>query len=371
VIAMLARALALGGWLLALLMVAGGGAAAWAGGVGATDLVWGWGLAEATIAVSFASVGALLAARRPANAVSWILLAMGLGPALGFFGGQAQADPGGIAFVELVAAVHRVVDPLALPALPLLALLLLLFPDGRLRSRRWSALAVIVAVAGAVQVAADAGMLPIILWDRMDLVLVPALVLAPASLVLRYRSAAFDQRQQLKLLTFALVAAVVVFLAGAVAGVAPVTNAVALPAIPAAIAVAVLRYRLYDIDRVISRTVSYAALTGVLAAVYAASVVAIGPLTAVRGSDSHLAVATATLIVAATFRPLRARVQAGVDRRFNRSRYDAHLAVSAFAVRMRGAVDLEGLRRELVEVVETTLQPSVVTVTLRGPGTPR
>jgi hypothetical protein len=361
---------AVAGWLLAAAFLVAGLLATLAAGTGVVEFVWTWGLAELVGAAGFCTMGAVLVARRPANAVGWLMFAAGFGPALAFFGARAAiAEQVGVdvGLVSAVAVVHGAVRFLELPWSPLLGLFLLVFPDGRFRSRPWQVAGGLLAAAGGAQLLAGWGVLPAGLWDVLDIVVMPLLLLAPVSLVLRYRSADEVGRQQLKLLTFAVVAVVVVFFAGAAAQVAPITNALTWPAVPAAVAVAVLRYRLFDIDRLISRTVSYTVVTGILALVYVGAVLVIGGVTASRGPASQVSVAAGTLIVAALFRPLRTRVPAGVDRRFNRSRYDAQRLVTAFSERLRDEIDLDDLRRHLLATVETTLQPTITAVVLRGP----
>jgi hypothetical protein len=204
-------------------------------------------------------------------------------------------------------------------------------------------------------------------------VAVPFLVLAVlASVVLRFRRSQGEERQQLKWFTFVVAAEVVL-----IPGLGTVTEQVApwlgevvifpltVSLIPIAIGVAVLKYRLYDIDRVINRTLVYGLLTILLGAVYLAGVFGLGQLlNPVRG-ESALAVAASTLAVAALFQPARRRVQAVVDRRFNRRRYDAARTVEGFSGRLRDEIDLDTLSVELLAVVEQTMQPTAVSLWLR------
>jgi hypothetical protein len=193
---------------------------------------------------------------------------------------------------------------------------------------------------------------------------------AVLSLAFRYRRARTAERAQLKWLVYAAALIVAVLLAevpaGQIAGSGDAANnlrnamtggAVAL--VPVAIGIAVLRYRLYDIDRVISRTVAYAIITGLLAGVYAGLVLL---ATRVFGSRTPVAVAAATLAAAALFSPLRRRVQRGVDRRFNRARYDADKTVAAFAAGLKDAVDLDAVQADLASVVQRALEPARVSV---------
>jgi hypothetical protein len=197
-----------------------------------------------------------------------------------------------------------------------------------------------------------------------------AAVAGAASLIVRFRRARGVERQQLKWLAYA----------GGVLMIAPVIPDswlggwasaavnVAQLAIPAAIGVAILRYRLYDIDRLINRTLVYGLLTAMLAAVYAAVVLALGQLFGGIGSKPpSWAVAGATLAVAALFHPARRRIQQAVDRRFNRRKYDAAQTVEAFAARLRDEVDLDALAVELLAVVDQTVQPAKASLWLRPP----
>jgi hypothetical protein len=142
---------------------------------------------------------------------------------------------------------------------------------------------------------------------------------------------------------------------------------VALPLFPASVAVAILRHHLYDIDRLLSRTLTYGLLTVVLGAVYAAAVVVLGQALNPRGGDSALAVAASTLLVAMLFQPARRRIQQAVDRRFNRRRYDAAKTIEAFSARLREEVDLDTLSAEVLGVIDQTMQPTKASLWLRAP----
>jgi hypothetical protein len=185
---------------------------------------------------------------------------------------------------------------------------------------------------------------------------------AVASLAFRYRRAGIAERAQLKWLVYAAAVIVVAELAAAPIKSTNLQNAIssgAIVLVPLAIGVAVLRYRLYDIDRIISRTVAYTIVTGLLIAIYAGLVLL---ATEVLGIHSAVAVAAATLAAAALFNPVRRRVQHRVDRRFNRARYDADETVAAFATRLKDAVDLDTVRTDLATVVQTALEPAQVWV---------
>ena len=209
-------------------------------------------------------------------------------------------------------------------------------------------------------------------WLAQELVWPVLLLIAvgAVSLLVRLRQARGRQRQQVKWLAYAavlLTAALVPVLTGSSIGlVRAALIAIALWAVYVAIGIAVLRYRLYDIDRLINRTLVYGVLTAILGLVYAGGVFVVGQVLNRAGGESGLAVAASTLAVAALFRPLRRRVQATVDRRFNRRRYDAAKTVEAFSGRLREHVDLETLSTELLAVVDQTMQPTRVSLWLRA-----
>jgi hypothetical protein len=196
------------------------------------------------------------------------------------------------------------------------------------------------------------------------------LVAALLCVVLRFRAARGVERQQLRWVAAGAAAAVAGLIGGAVAPQDTLLSSVlyaSVLCVPVAVAVAVLRYRLWDLDRLVSRTVTYALVTALLVVPYLLVVPAASRLAAGSGS---LAVAAATLAVAALFQPLRRRVQDLVDRRFNRRRYDAARTLDAFAARLRDQVDLDALEGELLGVVDQTMQPATSTLWLRPPATP-
>jgi hypothetical protein len=344
---------------------------------------------EATF-VAIPAVGYVLASRRPGNRIGWIFLGAGLALGLGFFcqryGSRGLvAAPGSLPGAR--AAAWFANWAWQIPAAGL-AFMLLLFPTGRLSSRRWRPAAWFVAavftldaaaqVARASRVWADPFTAPGDGWypglRTAILILVPVALLAGAAAVAaRFARSSGEERLQLK--WFALAALLVVAaiiplaltpqiglsLAAASAAVSTlkVVFCLALMCLYAAIAVAVLKYRLYDIDRIISRTVAYAIVTGVLGGVYAGLVLL---ATQVFGVHTPVAVAVATLAAAALFSPVRHRVQRRVDRRFNRARYDAEATVAAFAAQLKDAVDLDTICDDLARVVHTALEPAHVSV---------
>jgi hypothetical protein len=287
---------------------------------------------------------------------------------------------------------------------PTLALVLvftpLLFPTGRLLSARWRPVAVAAAVGTATIIALsvlqptfqdedhpirnpigiagipdpEAGALGAVLFGLLLLCSVAAVL----SVVLRFRRSQGVERQQLKWFTYAA-ALMGVFLLLAdylfpQSFVVELLYGLAVALVPVAAGVAVLRYRLYDIDRLVNRTLVYGALTALLGAVYAGAVLVLGQLFGgVGGNPPSWAVAGATLAVAALFQPARRRIQAVVDRRFNRRKYDAAKTVEAFSARLRDEVDLDALSAELLAVAYQTMQPTTATLWLRpsAPARPR
>jgi hypothetical protein len=189
---------------------------------------------------------------------------------------------------------------------------------------------------------------------------------AVASVGLRFRRSRGVERQQLKWFTYAAALIAVSFLLWGfllpAGGVTDVVFGLTIALVPVAAGIAILRYRLYEIDRLINRTLVYGLLTAVLGGVYAGVVLVLGQL---LGQDSSLAVAGATLVAAALFQPARRRIQQAVDRRFNRRRYDAARTVEAFSARLREEIDLEALSAELLAVVNQTMQPTEVWLWLR------
>src|SRR5829696_5502156 len=343
-------------------------------------------------AVSATTIGAVLAARRPRHPVGWLLLI--LGPALAA-GGVVPAyaaygllaRPGALPAAHAVARSWPITVVIAQTAL---SFVLLLTPTGTLPSPRWrwwarvtGAATIILLVALAVasgpldpryqvvggpfDLRGQGGVLLVV--NQLALAFTTlAVVVGAASLVVRFRRAQGVERQQLRWVAWAAALAVVgavVALGGlAVGATAVVTWALAacLATLPVAIGAAILRYRLYDLDRIISRTLAYGLLTVLLGGGYAAVVLGLGQI---LGRDSSLVVAGATLALAAVFQPARRRVQQAVDRRFNRRRYSAARTIEAYSVRLRDQLDLDTLSAELVAVVDQTMEPNRVSLWLR------
>jgi hypothetical protein len=340
-------------------------------------------------------LGGLVASRRPGNPIGWIWLGIGLGFALSSFGGSYATyalGPGSLPAPKtlgtLVAGVGWVV------AFALLALALLLFPTGRLPSWRWRILAWAVVAAGALAlilgpfvpgrsgfapvenpfgVGGVAGEVIFVLANAGVIVILVATFLSALSLVFRYRRAAGEERQQIKWFAYAAVvfgSLILLDLLGLDEPLGDVSwtllNTMASLGLYAAVGVAILRYRLYDIDVLINRTLVYGTLTATLVLVYLGSVVVLQALfRTVTGQGSQLAIVASTLAIAALFNPLRRRVQAFIDRSFYRNKYDAQKTLAAFSTRLRDEVELDHLAHEFVTVVRQTMRPAHASLWLR------
>ena len=330
-------------------------------------------------------VGALIAARLPTNPYGWLWCA------LGFLYGVQFLDDGlrrfGLVPGWLAAAL---IGAPFLTSLCVLLLLLLLFPTGRLPDRRWRWLAraavlvtgvgllVLPFVLNTVEsvrpapwgVGGRAGRVLDVLLQGCITAMFVLFVLAAASLLVRFRRGGPVERQQLKwfVLAAAVASATVIadVLGASVSGpVWSVVDALSFALLPVAVGIAVLRYRLYEIDRIVSRTVSYGLLSAALIGLYLLVVALLRPLLEPLTGSSTLAVAASTLAVAAAFNPARRRLQAVVDRRFDRAHYDAARAVEAFAARLRDQVDLDEITASLRDTVAATVAPGRVAVWLR------
>jgi hypothetical protein len=359
-----------------------------------------WSAAAAGLFIAaFAVTGALVTTRQPTNPVGWLLSAI----ALTFTSGglsvavseRAADDAGAAPPYEVAAAwVGTWVWMLGIGLAGTYALLL--FPNGQLPSRRWRRLLPVPGIALAASVVALALMPGRIEDTRVDnpfgvggdrdvfsvlygvssAVLLATFLISCASLVIRYRSSGTTQRQQLKWVAMswpvvALAVGVSMFIEWRYDGDTAIalSNGVAslgLSAVPVSIGIAMLRHRLYDVDVVIRRTLVYSVLTAVLAATYLGLVLLLQQVLRPLTDESDLAVAASTLAVAAAFRPVRSRVQAAVDRRFYRRRYDAGQTLDSFAARLRHEVDLEAVGQDLSRTVRDAVQPAHVSVWLRG-----
>ncbi len=344
------------------------------------------------VAVLFSAVGFVVVRRQPRNAIGWILLTAPAG---------LQLLPADAASYALLAyrlghrlpfgAVALLLEYSWAPAIVLLGLAILLFPDGRLPSPRWrpvlwSYLAVVACYAGGtyalvatalaarhVRVDSGGGLTAIssatFYWLIFP-VLAAFLLSFVAAQVLSWRRSSGERRQQLKwLMSGAAVLAFSQVIFQPILALYPHLAQVQLvagflvglgaAALPASVAVAIMKYRLYDIDRIISRTLAYAIVTGLLVGVYAGLVLL---ATHVFRFRTPVAVAAATLAAAALFNPLRQRVQRAVDRRFNRARYDADKTVAAFAAGLKDAVDLDAVQADLATAVQQALEPAHISV---------
>jgi hypothetical protein len=344
--------------------------------------------------VSAATVGTVLAMRRPRHPVGWLLLAFGLtmsasGVAAGYAAYGLLARSGALPAARY-AALYDDASFILWPAL--IGFVLLLTPTGSLPSPRWrwwarvAAAAPVLALLAAafrsaplespfqsfvspLAVRALAG--PLLLAGFVAIVVTQlAIPAAAASVVVRFRRARGLERQQLRWVAFAAglsAAAALVVVVGMVTGTPALyiwSATVYVAILPVAIGAAILRYRLYDLDRIISRALAYGLLTVLLGGGYVVVVLGLGQL---LGQNSSLAVAGSTLVVAALFQPARRRVQQLVDRRFNRRRYDAAQTIQAFSTRLREQVDLNTLTTELLAVVDQTMQPTQASLWLRPP----
>ena len=347
------------------------------------------------VTAPFAVVGLVLAWRRPANPVGWIMLGGAFFFALSEDASYYTVADYGLRHGDLpLGGVALFAQPGWAPGIVLLGLLILVFPDGRLPSSRWRwlvwACATVAAlwIAGTVVITAgalidhrtqvDSGGNLLLLrgsdpaagwWNVVQLVFFPLLaacwLASLAGQAVSYRRSSGERRQQLKWL---LAGTAVVLVGGPLSillsllkspswvGILVLAGFVALPV---SIGVAVLKYRLFDIDRIISRTLAYAIVTGLLVGLYAGLVLL---ATRVLSFHSTVAVAAATLAAAALFNPMRKRVQLRVDRRFNRARYDAEQTVAAFAARLKDQVDLDWVRDDLAGVIQQALEPAHISV---------
>jgi hypothetical protein len=351
---------------------------------------------------AFMVVGAVIVAHRPSNAIGWLFSAIGLLTATG----TLAVDYAEYAYVTRPGSLPGAIVAIWYSWwwLPMFALILvftpLLFPTGRLLSARWRPVAVaaavatvLIAVGGALEPTLklqnedytvdnpiglrvvpdeEAGLVGGVLFGVLAFCAVAVLV----SLVLRFRRSRGVERQQLKWFTYAAALAIlfeVVPTPQLEGEVHDVLFGLTFAFIPVAAGTAILRYRLYDIDRLIHRTLVYGLLTALLGLAYAGVVLGLGQLfenDVTRYPPSWL-VAGATLAVAALFQPARRRIQAVVDRRFNRRRYNAAKTVEAFGLRLRDEVDLDALAAELLTVVDQTMQPTRTSLWLRQSAKPR
>ncbi len=406
------------GWLIVPLYVAGTcvyylliyGAGLWNEGTvveNVTGVMLGVGFG------AFAVVGALLVVRRPTNAIGWILSAIGLMVSTIFGAGSGYAtyvmatrgQPDALAVFGAWAAncLWFVMLALALIYLPML------FPDGRLLSRRWLSVAVLggIGTLGFVLPGALVDTIPVNevpgrgianpigieglgkiedlpIFGAVEGLFLVAAVGAVASVVVRFRRSRGVERQQMKWFAYVIV----VLIGGSVltGGIADVTGVgwlekssyvlslTGLMCLPIAVGIAILRYRLYEIDLIINRTLVYGPLTATLALMYfggvATAQLVFRALTS-QQQQPQLAIVASTLVIAALFNPLRRRIQSFIDRRFYRRKYDARKTLEAFSSRLRNETNLQALNGELTRVVRETMQPEHVSLWLRPQAAPQ
>ena len=336
-------------------------------------------------------VGLLIAWRHPAHLVAWIFLATGLSAEVlnvfwsyGFYG--SVTDPGSLPGVGILTWIAS--WGFVMPASGFF-FAVLVFPNGRLIGRRWWFVVwLIVAGMGLIGAAYALGRAPekwspyrpLIAAQDLELLvraggglLSAGLFGAGASLIVRYRRALTDERLQLKWVVYAGCAALLLMAVGVFLFTQPEPVrslfrpfTVSPILIPIAAAIAILRYRLYDIDVLINRTIVYGAVSATLAATYVAAVVLLQALLRPMTAGSEVAFALSTLIVVALFQPIRRRAQDAVDRRFYRARYDAARTINAFSVRLRDDVELDSVRADLIAVIHDTIHPGHASVWLRS-----
>ena len=347
---------------------------------------------------AFSTVGALVASRRPENPIGWLFCS----GALVWILGELTLEYGVYALIT---------DPGALPAgawaawfggwargvgwFLIVVFLLLLFPTGRLPSPRWRPvlrgavgyIGFFTLVVWLSPVSADTRLEEIVrnplgleievmylLVELLYLTIPLLLVASGTAAIARFRRSRGDERQQLKWFAYAVAVMIVVFVfwfSLELAGLVPLSAlafTIPLLGLPIAVGIAILKYRLYDIDVIVNRTLVYGTLTATLAATYFGGVVLLqGAFRALTGQESQLAVVASTLLIAALFTPLRRRIQAFIDRRFYRRKYDATRVLGAFSAKLRNETDLDSLSDDLLKVLRETMQPAHVSLWLRPP----
>jgi hypothetical protein len=352
------------------------------------------GIPTVAAAVSAVTVGAVLATRRPHHPVGWLLVGLGLSSTAhdltySYARYGLVAHPGSLPGAAYLAGLN---NGLVLSWICCASFVMLLTPTGRLPSPRWRRWAGVTVAAAVVWLLGSVvypqplypeypevgnplavpglprGVLDVA-QPAAGVVVLVSLVVAAVSLLGRLRRARGTERQQLRWLAWgaalaavALVAAIASLALDSEVDLLNISLGVCAAVLPLATGAAILRYRLYDIDRIISRTLAWGLLTMLLAGGYAAVILMLGLL---LGRDSPLVVAAATLAVAAVFQPARRRLQQAVDRRFNRRRHDAAQAIQGFSDHLREQVDLDSLTGELLAVVEETMQPTHASLWLR------
>jgi len=400
-----ARAVAAGLWLFAAAGALAIVIAVIIGADPAADDFWPGIIVFASIAIdalTCTTVGALIVMRRPDNVVGWLLAALGVGLVLTFAGfgiGGVRTSLAGRD--DLLAGLAAWTGVVAFnPTIALVGLVMLFFPDGHLPSPRWlgpiGAIVVMVLAATSVVAITPQAFDPTLPFNPFGIdhpvvrTLAPIAIAAASlgalgSIVLgavavgsRFVKARGDRREQMKwflgavaIVALTIVPSTVGTATGTTAsgeqqfGLFDVVGSGGLALVPIAIGVAILRYRLYDIDRLISRTVGWALSTVVLLAVFGLAIVAIQALLARVTQGQTVAVAASTLVAAALFQPVRRRVQGAVDRRFDRARYDGAKVIEGFSERLRDELELGTLSDDIVRVATDAVRPASVTIWLR------
>jgi hypothetical protein len=344
------------------------------------------------VAIPFTMVGTLIAYERPDLPIGWLMLGFGMVASFSFSCTQyflrgAITEPGSLPFTDFAVslAVHT-----WHPGFSLFILAFLLFPDGRLLSARWriaawmtAALGVTGVVFGMFEYQFQREWSPLyeeasnpmfdgplrtigdVVFGITVIALVVMFLVSAVSIFIRLRRSKGVVREQVKWVAFAIIMAPLTLVASLLLVGNGSLFVVVLPLIPISMAIAILRHRLFDIDRLIRRTIVYACLTASLAGLYFVAVVLGFEIIIGDGESAPpIVVAGATLTLAALFRPVRARIQSSVDRRFNRRRYDAELAIDSFSSRLRSELDLDALRVELESIVRSTMEPRQVSLWL-------
>ena len=356
---------------------------------GETEVDFWIGVAVTGIVIPWSVVGALVAARRPGNPIGWMFLLAALGMSVSLaanaYAGYSEVSVAGWPGAEWAAWLNTWLFTVSGIVAPVV--LFLIFPDGRFLSAfwKWTTIAILVVTAayftgealepGPIEgypelenpIGIEQSIRDAFAWFG-DYLLGPiVMVFAISSLVLRFRRSKGEERAQIKWVIFAAVVACAGFLAafsgGSSAGFA--VGLFGLAATPIAAGIAILKYRLYEIDHVVNRTVVYLVVTGLLAGLYFGIVIGLQAVFGGLARGNDLAIAGSTLAVAALFRPARAWIQAFVDRRFYRSRYDAARTLETFSGRLSDEVDLDRLGTDLGAAVHETMQPAHVSLWLR------
>jgi hypothetical protein len=343
----------------------------------------------AAVAAVFIVVGWLIAERRPSNAIGPLLVTFGA-----LFAWYLPADlylhlPGDPPAAAYMAVFVSILDA---PMLILVALVLILFPDGRPPTPRWrwtiaaGAIGILSVVVGQTLQAGPLRLFPdhvnplglagfpgealVYLGYAIMLVL---LVAAAVALVVRWRRGTATERAQIKWVVAATVVLVVTevinvatFQADQLNAVNTIAASIGIALVPVAMGIAILRYRLYDIDRIISRTIAYAIVTGVLVSVFAGAILLLQAALSTFTQGQTVAVAASTLAVFALFQPVRRRVQRSIDRRFDRAKYDADVTIQGFSHRLRADIDLDLVRNEIARTANAAVRPTAAAIWLRG-----